>query len=51
MSAKFIITQPTPHDSLGALVFWCQRSLKNCVAVIQMCVAYVLAVFESRTLF
>ena len=28
-TAKRRITQTTPHDSPGTLVFWCQRSLRN----------------------
>jgi len=27
--AKHRITQTTPHNSLGTLVFWCQRSGRN----------------------
>ena len=28
-AAKRRITQTTPHDSAGSLVFWCQKSLQN----------------------
>ena len=31
--AKRRITQTTPHDSPGTLVFWCQRSLRNSTGV------------------
>ena len=27
--AKHRQTQTTPHDSLGTLVFWCQKSIRN----------------------
>jgi len=30
---KHRITQITPHDSAGNLVFWCQRSLRNWTGV------------------
>jgi len=32
-TAKRRITQTTPHDSLGSLVSWCQRSPRNSTAV------------------
>ena len=32
-TAKGRITQTTPHDSPGTLVFWCQRSLRNSTGV------------------
>ena len=32
-TAKRRITQTTPHDSPGTLVFWCQRSPRNSTAV------------------
>ena len=32
-TAKRRITQITPHDSTGTLVFWCQRSPRNSTAV------------------
>jgi len=33
-TAKHRITQTTPHDSPGTLVFWCQRSPRNSTGVI-----------------
>ena len=32
-TAECRITQATPHDSPGTLVFWCQRSLRNSTRV------------------
>ena len=32
-TAKHRITQTTPHDSPGTLVFWCQWSLRNSTGV------------------
>ena len=32
-TAKHTITQTTPHDSTGTLVFWCQRSPRNSTGV------------------
>ena len=32
-TAKRRITQTTPHDSQGILVFWCQRSRRNSTGV------------------
>jgi len=32
-TAKRKITQTTPHDTLGTLVFWCQRSPRNSTGV------------------
>jgi len=32
-TAKRRITQTTPHDSPGSLVFWCQRSPRNSTGV------------------
>ena len=32
-TAKHTITQTTPHDSRGTLVFWCQRSPRNSTGV------------------
>jgi len=32
-TAKRRITQITPHDSVGTLVFWCKRSLRNSTRV------------------
>jgi len=33
-TAKRRITQTTPHDTTGTLVFWCQRSPRNSTGVI-----------------
>ena len=33
-TAKRRITQTTPHDRSGTLVFWCQRSPRNSTGVI-----------------
>ena len=35
-TAKPRITQTTPHDSPGSLVFWCQRSPRNSTGVIPL---------------
>ena len=32
-TAKYRITQTTPHDTPGTLVFWCQRSPRNSTGV------------------
>jgi len=32
-TAKIRITQTRPHDSLGSLVFWCQRSPRNSTGI------------------
>jgi len=32
-TAKCRITQTTPHDSTGTLVFWCQRSPRNSTVI------------------
>ena len=32
-TAKHTITQTTPHDGPGSLVFWCQRSPRNSTGV------------------
>ena len=32
-TAKHRITQTTPHDTTGSLVFWCQRSPRNSTGV------------------
>ena len=35
-TAKHRITQTTPHDTPGTLVFWCQRSPRNSTGVIPL---------------
>ena len=32
-TAKHMITQTTPHDTPGNLVYWCQRSPRNSTGV------------------
>jgi len=32
-TAKLRITQPTPHDTPGTLVFWCKRSPQNSTGI------------------
>ena len=45
-TAKRRITQTTPYDSSGTLVFWCQRSPRNSTGVTPCTVAWQFARFQ-----
>jgi len=50
-TAKRRITQTTPHDSSGTLVFWCQRSPRNSTGVTPYGGAKCRWVGQNRRLF